>query len=148
MPLKSFRGLLADGGQDRIFLHTTDGKIGYKITKFEIMSQEPYGGGSGEHLVKVWSRKQVTIDGDVDFSDNTLLGAAIGNNSTSGYDNPNVTTVIFDSVIFNQDIYVTHHDGQAAQACNYHIEVEQIALDLNENTVATLKDIRNLNRPL
>jgi len=27
---------------------------------------------------------------------------------------------------------------------NYYIELEQVKLDLNENTVATLKDIRNI----
>jgi len=140
----SYRGLLADGGQDTILLSTKKGEVGYKITKFEIMSQEPYGGGSSEHLVQIWSEEQTgAITGDVDFNDQTLLGSAIGNNSTSGYDNPNVTTIIFDSKIFNQDIYVTHHDGQAAQACNYHIELEMIKLDESQAMVATLKDIRN-----
>ena len=27
---------------------------------------------------------------------------------------------------------------------NYYVELEQMKLDLNENTVATLKDIRNI----
>jgi hypothetical protein len=140
----SYRGLLADGGQDTILLSTKKGEIGYKIIKFEIMSQEPYGGGSSEHLVQVWSEEQTgAITGDVDFNDQTLLGSAIGNNSTSGYDNPNVTTIVFDTKIFNQDIYVTHHDGQAAQACNYHIELEVIRLSEDQAMVATLKDIRN-----
>jgi len=29
-------------------------------------------------------------------------------------------------------------------ACNYYLELEQFKLDLNENTVATLKNIRNI----
>ena len=45
---------------------------------------------------------------------------------------------------FNQDIYVTHTDVLGAGACNYYIELEQFKLDLSENTVATLKDIRNI----
>ena len=45
-------------------------------------------------------------------------------------------------MIFNQDIYVTNY---GSGAMNYYIELEQIKLDLNENTVATLKDIRNLS---
>jgi len=147
--IKTFRGLIADGGQDTIPLSTNNGSTGYKIRKFEIMAEEPYGGGSSEHLVQVWSIKQTgAITGKVDFNNQTLLGSAIANNSTSGYDNPNVTTIIFDNVTFNQDIYVTHHDGQAAQACNYYIELEQVKLDLNENTVATLKDIRNIAQPV
>ena len=45
---------------------------------------------------------------------------------------------------FNQDIYITHTNLHAdAGPVNYYIELEQIKLDLNENTVATLKDIRN-----
>ena len=47
-------------------------------------------------------------------------------------------------MIFNQDIYVTHKDVAVGQTVNYYIELEQIKLDLNENTVATLKDIRNI----
>ena len=31
---------------------------------------------------------------------------------------------------------------------NYYIELEQMKLDLSENTVATLKDIRNIEQPL
>ena len=46
--------------------------------------------------------------------------------------------------IFNQDIYITHVDSDASAPINYYIELEQIKLDLNENTVATLKDIRNI----
>jgi len=140
----SYRGKLVDGGQDTIPLHTNDGKTGYKVVKFEIMAEEPYGGGSSEHLVQIWTVKQTgAISGNVDFSDVTLLGAAIANNSTSGYDNPNVTTVIFDNMIVNQDIYVTHHDGQAAQECNYYIELEQINLTEDEALIAIVKNLRN-----
>ena len=32
----------------------------------------------------------------------------------------------------------------SAAICNYHIELEQMKLDLSEQTVATLKDIRNV----
>ena len=53
------------------------------------------------------------------------------------------SVIIFDKEIFNQDIYVTcaSTDGPI----NYYIELEQMRLDINENTVATLKDIRNLS---
>ena len=37
--IKSYRGLIADGAQDRIPLHTNDGKTGYKIVKFQIMGE-------------------------------------------------------------------------------------------------------------
>ena len=49
---------------------------------------------------------------------------------------------IFDNTIVNQDIYITHSDIVGTTPCNYYLELEQVKLDLNENTVATLKDIR------
>tara|TARA_Y100000401_G_scaffold88188_1_gene73733 strand:+ start:252 stop:695 length:444 start_codon:yes stop_codon:yes gene_type:complete len=144
MKVKSFRGRLADGSQDTIILHTNNGSTGYKITKFEIMTEEPFGGANAEHIIKIYKVEQTSVTADINFSQNTLLGAAIINNSTAGYQNASVPSVIFDNEVFNQDIYITHVDNQGSQACNYYIELEQMKLDLSENTVATLKDIRNI----
>ena len=55
--------------------------------------------------------------------------------------------IVFDNEKFNQDIYVTCKDISDGEKCNYYIELEQSKLDLNEQTVATLKDIRNNNVP-
>ena len=146
MPIKSFRGKIADGGQDTIVLHTNTGSTGYRIVKFEIISESPVTGGAAEHVVQVWKIQQATpstLTVEIDFSDNTLLAAA----TWSGSDNPlyqSQQQVVFDNEIFNQDIYVTHTNTDGSAACNYYIELEQIKLDLNENTVATLKDIRNI----
>ena len=53
--------------------------------------------------------------------------------------------IVFDNMKFNQDIFVTNVDGGAEnRAINYYIELEQVKLRLDENTVATLKDIRNI----
>ena len=72
-----------------------------------------------------------------------MLGVAfLTNSATTGY--PADQMIIFDNMTFNQDIYVTHEDTVGSQPCNYYIELEQIKLDLTENTVATLKDIRNI----
>jgi len=134
-----------DGGQDTIPLHTSDGSTGYRIVKFEIIGPEP-GQDHQENIMKIYKVSQATIDNAVDFSDNTLLGVAyIMDNAGEQY--PIATHIIFDQEVFNQDIYVTHVDvGAYNRACNYyieHIELEQIKLSANENTVATLKDIRN-----
>ena len=51
---------------------------------------------------------------------------------------------VFDNITFNQDIYVTAVELAGGRPTNYHIELEQVKLDLNEQTVATLKDIRNV----
>jgi len=139
----SFRGLIASGGQDTIVLHTTDGSIGYKITKFQLMGEQP-GTVAMEHVVKIYKTEQTAVDANIDFSDNRLLAAAymqdnIGEHYVSSVD------VVFDNEIFNQDIYVTCFDVKAeAVPMNYYIELEQMPLDLNANTVATLKDIRNV----
>jgi len=141
MPIKTFRGLVAAGAQDTIVLHTNDGSVGYRIVKFQLFGQEP-GIAAMEHIVKIYKIAQTTVTGTVDFSDQTLLASAyiednIGEHYISGID------VIFDNEIFNQDIYVTAFDAKGAEPINYYIELEQMKLDLNENTVATLKDIRN-----
>ena len=149
MPIKSFRGLMASGTQDTIVLHTNTGSTGYKIKKFQIMPHVPGDNNDQEHIITIWKTKRTNTElGDTtttrpDFSDNTLLGAAFAVNDISSALNYS-DGIIFDNEMFNQDIYVVLRDiGGATQSCNYYIELEQVKLDLNENTVATLKDIRN-----
>jgi len=142
MVVKTFRGLLLDGGQDRIRLSTIKGKVGYRIVKFEAMSENPYAGDPAEHIVKIYAQKQTVINGTVDFTDDELLGAAIINNHTAGYTNPSIPVVIFDNEMFNQDIYVTHSDVNAGLACNYYIELEVIPLDDKSAEYTTVKDLR------
>jgi len=143
MPIKSFRGKLVDLGQQRISLATNTGEIGYRIIKFELMSLQP-GVLDEAHVVQVFSVEQTdtsTYD-NVDFSKGTLLAAAYYKDDDQNY-NPGFMSTVFDNKIFNQDIFVTHADVKSTQPVNYHIELESMKLDLNENTVATLKDIRN-----
>jgi len=146
MPIKSFRGLIADGGIDIIPLSTNDGSTGYRIKSFEIMSATP-GIGDVDHVVKIYTIPQSTATASVDFADNTLLGAAFLRQDA---DAVNITArfgknIVFDNVTFNQDIYVTLKNARSGSVdCNYHIELETVKLALDENTVATLKDIRNI----
>ena len=146
MPIKSFRGLIADGSIDTITLHTNTGATGYRITKFELMPNTPGTGSAQESIVKIYKIPQTSVDGTVDFSDNTLLATAIwigSKNPAASVPSP-FADVIFDKEIFNQDIFITHIDTDGSESVNYYIELEQVALDLNQNTVATLKDIRNI----
>ena len=139
----SFRGLIEDGGIDMIPLQTNNGLIGYKIVKFEIMPENP-GTTDYEHVVQIWKTDETgNISAAIDFSNNRLLGAAFteGNNSSNYIGQPLIA--IFDNEKFNQNIYITHVDAKGALNCNYYIELEQMKLDLSEQTVATLKDIRN-----
>jgi len=142
MPVKSFRGKLVDTNIDIVTLHTNTGSTGYRIKKFMLMPVSP-ATDNGESIVKVYKVKQTTATTELDFNDNTLLAAGYVENH-AGEDNPITQTIFFDNEIVNQDVYLTCKDGDAAQdGVNYYLELEQIKLDLNQNTVATLKDIRN-----
>jgi len=139
----SFRGLIVDGGIDTVSLHTTTGSTGYRIVKFQIMTNS-ISTASVEHTLQIFKIPQTTATQIVDFSDQTLLAVAVTMSRIDAFNAPLTSEVVFDNEIFNQDIYITHKDNQSSQSCNYYIELEQMPLDLNENTVATLKDIRNL----
>jgi len=143
--IRTFRGKIASDGFDTIVLHTNDGSTGYRIVKFDVFPASP--DNSHEAVTKIYSVKSADVTTPTitaDFSDNELLAASwyafegSGSSAATGYLN-----VVFDNMVFNQDIYVTSKDGQG-RAMNYYIELEQVKLDLGENTVATLKDLKNL----
>jgi len=141
--IKTFRGILADGEQARITLHTNDGKTGYRIVKFQLMSSAAAAITQG-NTVQIWKTKQTSIVSTVDFSDNRLLAAGIyhsGSDTTAP--RAAITITFFDSEIFNQDIYITNKDLHNSVSMNYYIELEQISLDLNGSTVATLQSLRS-----
>jgi len=69
--IKTFRGLMADGAQDTVVLHTNNGKTGYRIVNLQVMTAAPFT-ESEEHVLKIYKISQTTIDGVVDFSDQTL----------------------------------------------------------------------------
>ena len=147
MPIKSFRGKLADDAIEQIFLHTNTGSTGYRIKKFQIMPGNPTADNM-EATVKIYKIPQTAASNTIDFEDQTLLAAAYIENhdgTSAGFSNF-TNAVIFDNEIFNQDIFITMAAGSGAgtDGVNYYFELEQIKLDLNENTVATLKDIRNI----
>jgi len=139
--IKTFRGLLADGGQDRIRLQTIKGKVGYRIVKYSIIARQP-GAQSQESVVKIYKTEQSTIDGVVNFTDSDLL--AVGyyrDNSNDIY--PQSLNIIFDTEIFNQDIFITHSDvGGGGNLCNYYFELEVIPLDDKGAEYMTIKDLR------
>ncbi len=145
MPIKSFRAKIAHNTQQTVSLHTNDGSIGYRIKKLEVISSLP-ATQTQESVIKVFKIDGKTIDETIDFSDNTLLAAAYfeGHSNSTNFGG---RVIIFDNEVFNQDIYVMCFDASGgSQPINYYIELEMIKLDIGENTVATLKDIRNLDR--
>ena len=146
MPIKTFRGQLADGESETIRLHTNNGLTGYKITKFQGISSQP-GVAQEAHVLKLYSvdtDEVTTPNGTVDFDNPLLLGVVYFTNRDDELHN-NENIIIFDNVTVNQDIFITHADIQSNVAGNYYLELEQVKLDLNEAAVATLKDMRGTN---
>jgi len=137
----SYRGLLADGAQDTIPLHTNDGKTGYKVVKFQNMNNNP-GSQLIEGVMKIYKIPQSTVDGVVNFGDGTLLAASYHeDNDSTAYSTSEV--IIFDNEIFNQDIYITFKDMSTGQGMNYYIELEQVPLTEDQALVAIVKNLRN-----
>ena len=141
MPIKSFRGKIANDTIERISLHTNTGSQGYKIVKLETMPEN--GSTDLEAVFKVYSTPQTAATTDIDFSDSTLLAAAIVIQDDS-HENWSEPVVVFDNIKFNQDIFVTSKCHDKSGPVNYHIELERVRLDLSESTTATLKDIRSI----
>ena len=127
---------------DTIPLSTRNGSTGYKITKMQVISGNPVS-ENDRWVVKIYSVPQTTPDVLVDFSDQTLLAVGVFSSHSSSQTYPEDMTIVFDNNVFNQDVYITAK-AESGTNVNYYIEMEQIKLDLNENTVATLKDIRNI----
>jgi len=138
MVVKTFRGQLADGGQDRIRLQTIKGKVGYRIVKFQIVSKAPVA-NSPEAVIKIYKTLQSTVDYAINFTDSDLLASAFyENNSSIAAEGDNI--IIFDNEVFNQDIYVTVASSDGG--INYYLELEVIPLDDAGAEYTTLKDMR------
>ena len=137
--LEEYDGVSGSGtGTSIIRLSTNNGLTGYKIKRFEIMTAAPYA-ADNEHIVQVYSVSPGDPSELVNFNNPTLLIAAITTLDTSGN---GYHQIIREDVIINQDLYITHVDRQSTGAINFLLELEQVKLDLNEATVATLKDMR------
>ena len=140
MVVKTFRGILANGGQEIIRLSTIQGKVGYRIVKLDIIGKAP-GATSQKCIVKVYHNEQSAVDAVVNFTDSDLLGTAIWFNKST-IDFPVSYQIVFDREIFNQDIYITHKDLEDGLECNYYLELEVIPLDEAGAEYTTLKDMR------
>ena len=141
MVVKTFRGLLADDGQDRIRLQTIKGKVGYKIVKFQVVNQAP-GTQDIETTTQIFKSEQSSVVATVNFTDSDLLAVVIYRTG-SGLNEISTTDIIFDNEIFNQDIFVTYKNvGAGTDSINYYIELEVIPLDDAGAEYTTLKDMR------
>ena len=139
--IKTFRGILADDGQDRIRLSTIKGKVGYKIVKFQVMG--PDESETAEATIKIYKKEQSSIDGTINFTDSDLLAAALYQQNVTGQTYPIDMAVIFDNEIINQDIYITQKGGAASALINYYIELEVITLTDQGAEYTTIRDLRS-----
>ena len=141
--IKTYKGKLPVGVQEKIHLSTNDGLTGYRISDFKIIGQTP-GDATSEYVGKIYLTDQTgNITTSVDFSDSDLLAAIYLQDSASP-SVPSSTVIIQDKETFNQDIfiYITDVSGGTVP-CNFYIELEQFKLDLNTSTYHTLKNIRS-----
>ena len=140
----SYKGTCDIGTQDRISLRTIKGKIGYRITKFQIMSTAP-GVGNSEFIGQIYKKDQTgSIATTVNFTDPDLLAVSFvkeGSSPAEGYAN----TIIMDNEKFNQDVFVNITDASSGTTpCNYYIELETMDLSDLETTMLTLKSLRTV----
>lgn len=141
----SYKGKLAMGEQNRIKLTTINGKRGYKINKFQIISTAP-GGQDSEFVGQIFKTDQAgSITSDVDFTNNSLLAVAYYKSDSSGSSGVTDQTIIFDNEKFNQDIFINITDKAGFTVpCNYYIELETMPLNDLEATMLTLQSIKSL----
>jgi len=138
MVVKTFRGLLADDSEDHIRLHTIKGKVGYRITKFQVMGINE--DKNYETVVQI-NKKSVTPSDSIDFTNDNLLAAALYGD-TDSIDQA-TSTIIFDREIFNQDIFISAKATSGTSAINYYFELEVIPLEDPGAEYTTLKDMRS-----
>ena len=134
------------GEQDRIKLSTLNGKTGYKITKFQLMSSTPGTTGSVEFVGQIFKKDQTgNISAAVNFTNDELLAAAFYQDRANA--SSNTETIIFDNTKFNQDIFINITDAEGGTVpCNYYIELESMSLNDVEATMLTLKNIRTITQ--
>ena len=100
----------------------------------------PDGDTNVESVVKIY-KTSVTASTDIDFTDSNLLAAGIINDSASNLYLP-PPVIVFDTEIFNQDIYITNKGHSETASINYYIELEVIPLSDQGAEYTTIKDLR------
>jgi hypothetical protein len=140
----TFKGQINDGLQEKINLATLNGKTGYKIVKFKIISPSP-GTNTCELLAKVFVKDQSgKITNTIDFTDGELLATAYFAIAASTFTTGD--SIIFDSEITNQDMYITVSDNSGNSiATNYFLELETMPLSDIQSTQMTLKNLRSIS---
>ena len=137
--IKTFKGLLADGGIETINLTGGDPVIGYKIVKFEAITENP-GDTAYEHVLQIFTVEPTgAAQSRINFDDDTLLAVAFTKGDELTYRSAGTTDVVFDKEVLNQDIYITQVDTKGSLSCNYYIELEEFKMKDPETAVVNYK---------
>ena len=141
----SFKGTLGVGEKEVINLKTNTGRVGYKITKFQLMETNP-GNVDHEFVGKIFKTDNFNEhSGLVQLTDSNLLAVIYFKTESSGGSGVFQNTVIFDNEVVNQNIFVNINDNSGStEACNYYIELETMALSDLETTKLTLQSIKQI----
>tara|TARA_Y100000361_G_C11010982_1_gene264320 strand:- start:92 stop:535 length:444 start_codon:yes stop_codon:yes gene_type:complete len=140
----SYKGQIPIGEEERIKLATINGKTGYKITKFQLMSSTP-GANKYEYVGKITKVPDTNIGPTVDFTNSDLLAVVYLKGNSGANDAGFDKIIIFDNEKFNQDIFVNITDASGGTTpCNYYIELETMSLSDLESTMLTLKSLRTV----
>jgi len=126
----SFRGLLEDGGQEKIRIQGSVGAIAWRIVKFAAFPNLP-GTTDWESTLQVFREEQTSISVDtatVNFDDDQLLAAIYYPDSADLRYNAGSTTVVFDNMLFVRNIWVTHTNTGGTDSMNYYIELEEVTV--------------------
>tara|TARA_Y100001963_G_C6560512_1_gene344078 strand:- start:179 stop:613 length:435 start_codon:yes stop_codon:yes gene_type:complete len=130
--IKTFRGRLLNDTQERIYLAGGEADKGYRITKFQVMGINE--NTDYEATVQIFKQKQTSFSDDVNFDDDTLLGAIVYSDSTSGGEFAS-QTIIFDQEVVNQDLYIAASGPTLNNPMNYYIEMEEVTMSKSEQAV-------------
>jgi len=142
----SFRGLLADGGQDEINLERQNVNVAYRIIKLQLFPYNP-GTEQSESTVSVYREEQTSIPtgtATIDFDNQDLLAAAFYSKSASVSEAISLVTV-FDNVLFSRNIYVSHTEVGSVHPVNYYLEIEEVPVGSATLMQLKLQVARKLN---
>ena len=123
--IQSFRGLLADGEQEKIRIQGSVGAVAWRVIKFQVISPSPVN-ASSEHVCKIYREEQSSVTPEINFADNELLGVAVWTTNGTAQNYPEDLTVIFDNALFVRNLYVTQSEQSGAASLNYYIELEEV----------------------
>ena len=153
--IKTFKGLISHDSVKQIRLKTNNGLIGYKVKKLVLFPAGAQNSGGFNYTYKACVGVYSADPSDpitpassnnyrmMNFDSPTLLAAAFYSQASGADTNPEDSIVVLDDKKINRDIYVTYFNvGANDVPINYYIEIERMKLDMNEATVATLKDMR------